>query len=64
MRPNVDFVTPGIVLSLIGYLLTSEEFSYDDAVNALDGNICRCTGYYPIRNAAKDLSEEFVGGKK
>ena len=53
------FCTPGIVLSLTGFLLSSENFLYDDAINALDGNICRCTGYYPIRNAAKELCNYF-----
>jgi len=51
------FCTPGIVLSLTGYALTSPTLCYDDAVTALDGNICRCTGYVAIRNAARALSE-------
>ncbi len=53
------FCTPGIVLSLTGFLLTSKDFNYDDAITALDGNICRCTGYVAIRNAAKQLSNKF-----
>ena len=53
------FCTPGIVLSLTGFLLTSKDFNYNDAVTALDGNICRCTGYVAIRNAAKQLSNKF-----
>jgi xanthine dehydrogenase small subunit len=53
------FCTPGIVLSLTGFLLSSRDFSYDEAVTALDGNICRCTGYVAIRNAARRLSDMF-----
>jgi xanthine dehydrogenase small subunit len=53
------FCTPGIVMSLTAFLLSSRELSYDDAINALDGNICRCTGYAAIRNAAKILSDMF-----
>jgi xanthine dehydrogenase small subunit len=51
------FCTPGIVLSLTGFCLTSPAFSYEDAINALDGNICRCTGYAAIRRAAQALCE-------
>ncbi|MCM2266809.1 MAG: FAD binding domain-containing protein [Elusimicrobiales bacterium] len=51
------FCTPGIVLSLTGFALGSATLSYEDAVNALDGNICRCTGYASIRNAARALCE-------
>lgn len=52
------FCTPGIVLSLTGFCFTSAELSFADAVDALDGNICRCTGYVSIRNAARALSEQ------
>jgi xanthine dehydrogenase small subunit len=55
------FCTPGIVLSLTGFALGSPSLSYDDALNALDGNICRCTGYASIRNAAKALCEALAG---
>ncbi len=54
------FCTPGIVLSLTGFLITSKDFNFDDAITALDGNICRCTGYVSIRDAAKMLSEMFI----
>ena len=51
------FCTPGIVLSLTYFALVSKNFAYDDALDALDGNICRCTGYVAIRNAARQLSD-------
>jgi xanthine dehydrogenase small subunit len=51
------FCTPGIVLSLTGYCLTSPHFTYQDAVDALDGNLCRCTGYVSIRQAARVLGD-------
>jgi xanthine dehydrogenase small subunit len=49
------FCTPGIVMSLTGFCLTSPQFDYQDAVDALDGNICRCTGYAPILRAVQQL---------
>lgn len=49
------FCTPGIVLSLTGFFLTSPGLDLTDAEDALDGNICRCTGYASIRRAAREL---------
>lgn len=51
------FCTPGIVLSLTGFCLTSPDFSYAGALDALDGNLCRCTGYQSIRRAARALCD-------
>jgi len=49
------YCTPGIVLSMTGFCFMSEEISYDAIIDALDGNICRCTGYASIRNAGRSL---------
>jgi xanthine dehydrogenase small subunit len=54
------FCTPGIVLSLTGFFLVSESLDYQDALDALDGNICRCTGYKSIQRAARKLSDTFA----
>ena len=54
------FCTPGIVLSLTGFCLGSSTLSYEHAVDALDGNICRCTGYVSIRNAARALCDKLA----
>ncbi len=54
------FCTPGIVLSLTGFALGAAKISYEGAVDALDGNICRCTGYVAIRNAARALCENLA----
>jgi xanthine dehydrogenase small subunit len=54
------FCTPGVVLSLTGFALTSPTLSYTDAIDALDGNICRCTGYVAIRNAAQQLVNQLA----
>ncbi len=53
------FCTPGFVLSLTGFFINSENLSYSDAIDAMDGNICRCTGYVSIQKAAKFLSEKY-----
>ncbi len=51
------FCTPGIVVALTGYLLNAERFDLPGALNALAGNLCRCTGYASIRRAAAELIE-------
>ena len=46
------FCTPGFIVSLCGYCLSNEEVSYQSAIDAMNGNICRCTGYKSIERAA------------
>jgi len=55
------FCTPGIVMSLTGFCLASTTFSFPEALDALDGNLCRCTGYVAIRDAARALCERLEG---
>jgi xanthine dehydrogenase small subunit len=54
------FCTPGIVMSLTGFFLTGKTLDYCDAIDALDGNICRCTGYVSIQRAAKKLCDTYT----
>ncbi|WP_413730427.1 xanthine dehydrogenase small subunit [Sodalis sp. RH22] len=49
------FCTPGIVMSLFA-LQKSAAGDTDDAITqALGGNLCRCTGYRPIMDAARQI---------
>ena len=52
------FCTPGIVVSLTGFLLNSRELTAEEAVRAIEGNICRCTGYVSLRRAIERLLRE------
>jgi len=54
------FCTPGVVLSLTGFSLNSPAFACGEAVDALDGNLCRCTGYAAIRRVAQALSQQLA----
>ena len=56
--PQCGFCFPGIVVALTGFLLGSEDLSPGAAITALDGNICRCTGYASIRRAVARLCAE------
>lgn len=46
------YCTPGFVMSLF---VGTHDGVLDDSV--IEGNLCRCTGYRPIREAARRLSE-------
>jgi xanthine dehydrogenase small subunit len=47
------FCTPGIVMSLAGFCLHNNDGAAPkNAIAAVDGNICRCTGYKSIERAA------------
>ena len=50
------FCTPGLIMSLTGYLLGTVDPDDIEAVNALAGNICRCTGYVSIGKSARTVS--------
>ena len=52
------FCTPGFIVSLSGYLLNNEKLNFDDAVNSIGGNICRCTGYTSIKRAINKIIGE------
>jgi len=45
------FCTVGFVVSLSGYCLSDKQAKYEDGISAIDGNICRCTGYKSIERA-------------
>ncbi len=46
------FCTPGIVMSLFALFHNSHNPTQEEAKAALAGNLCRCTGYRPIIDAA------------
>lgn len=50
------FCTPGIVMSLYALLRNNAAPSTHEVEEAFDGNLCRCTGYRPILDAAQTFS--------
>ena len=50
------FCTPGFVMSLYALWMRSPEPSVGQIEKALQGNLCRCTGYEAIVRAAKAIS--------
>ena len=50
------FCTPGFVMSLYGLWMRDPDPSQAAIEKALQGNLCRCTGYAPIIRAGKAIS--------
>ena len=55
------FCTPGMLTSLAAYLGDNPEPNERDLREAISGNICRCTGYQSIVDAALDAAKKMRG---
>lgn len=42
------YCTPGMIMSAVGLLAENDSPSEDEIRHAIDGNLCRCTGYHNI----------------
>lgn len=49
------YCTPGIIMALFCLLSNNDNPDTAAIFSALEGNLCRCTGYLAIENAAKEL---------
>lgn len=54
------FCTPGFVMSLTGFCLSRQSPTTENAITAIDGNICRCTGYKSIEKAALSVASRMA----
>jgi len=52
------YCTPGIIMSLFALFLNDRTPSQKEIYDALEGNLCRCTGFESIRKAALNLSKQ------
>ncbi len=57
------FCTPGIVMSLFAHYHGGEAASRESVNEALAGNLCRCTGYRPIVDAALSVIDGAPGDR-
>ena len=51
------YCTPGFLMTLSEYLKSNPDPSIEEIKIALSGNMCRCTGYHEIINAAFDAAK-------
>ncbi len=54
------FCTPGFIVSLTNIALSDVEITKDEVINSISGNICRCTGYKSIIDAADRISNKLI----
>lgn len=51
------FCTPGMIMSTKAFLMQNPAPTEEEARRALEGNLCRCTGYLPILQAVLDAAK-------
>lgn len=52
------FCTPGMIMSSKALLMKNNKPTDEEIKKALEGNLCRCTGYNKILDAVKDAAEK------
>lgn len=52
------FCTPGFIVSLTGFCISDKKTVYENAIDAINGNICRCTGYKSIERATTSITKK------
>lgn len=58
------YCTPGMIISAKALLDKNPTPTEDEIKEALEGNLCRCTGYVKIIDAVKLASQRMRGGKR
>lgn len=56
------FCTPGFLMSILPVLEENPDVSEEVLHRAVDGNLCRCTGYQHIREAVSLAAEKMSAG--
>jgi aerobic carbon-monoxide dehydrogenase small subunit len=52
------YCTPGMLMSALFLLERNHHPTTDEIKSGIAGNICRCTGYFPIIRSIKEASEK------
>ncbi|MDE2612698.1 MAG: (2Fe-2S)-binding protein [Burkholderiales bacterium] len=58
------YCTPGMLMSALGLLQRSPQPSEAEIVEALEGNLCRCTGYVNIVTAVQQAARTMNAGER
>jgi carbon-monoxide dehydrogenase small subunit len=58
------YCTPGMIMSSVYLLKTNPDPSDDEIKHALDGNLCRCTGYFNIVESVKWAAQRMRNGRQ
>ena len=58
------FCTPGMIMSACALLAETPQPSDAQIAHALEGNLCRCTGYVNIVAAVRQAADTMAGGQR
>jgi carbon-monoxide dehydrogenase small subunit len=58
------YCTPGMILIAKALLDHNPHPTHEQVVDALSGNVCRCTGYVPIIAAIEEAASKMDGGNQ
>ena len=58
------FCTPGMIMATAGLLAETPNPTDDQIVHALEGNLCRCTGYVNIVAAVRQAATALAADKR
>jgi carbon-monoxide dehydrogenase small subunit len=58
------FCTPGILMTVVPFLEKNPNPTEEEIRDAIDGNICRCTGYEKIIEAVSDAAAKMSQNQK
>ena len=56
------FCTSGFLMSILPVIEGTTDLSEEDLKRAMEGNLCRCTGYQHIRDAVQLAAEKMSSG--
>lgn len=56
------YCTPGMIMTASAFLEKEPDPDREEIAEALEGNLCRCTGYRNILNAVDTAAERMEGG--
>ena len=57
------YCTPGMIMAAVSYLKENPTPSEEEVRLALEGNLCRCTGYQNIVKAILDAAQQMSGAR-
>ena len=57
------YCTPGMVMAAASYLQENPSPTEEEVRHALEGNLCRCTGYHNIVQSILDAAGQSAGAK-
>jgi carbon-monoxide dehydrogenase small subunit len=57
------YCTPGMIMAATGLLAENPKPTEDEVRHALEGNLCRCTGYHNIVKSVLACAETMQGGE-